>query len=87
MLTTIDIRVAENGSMILARSVRKALGLSGEAKVILTLENDEVRLTPIGHGVARQSALPRARQSGTDDGRVPGGPAGRSGTRRRRPAG
>lgn len=27
------------------------MDLQGEAKVILTLENDEVRLTPIGHGV------------------------------------
>ena len=57
MPTTMDIRVAENGRMILPQSVRKAMGLQGEAKVILTLENDEVRLTPIGHGVARARAL------------------------------
>ncbi len=54
-----DIRVAENGRMILPQSVRKAMGLQGEAKVILTLENDEVRLTPIGHGVTRARALYR----------------------------
>ena len=59
MATTIDIKVAENGRMILPQSVRKAMGLQGEAKVILTLENDEVRLTPIGHGVARARALYR----------------------------
>ena len=59
MVTTMDIRVAENGRMILPQSVRKAMGLQGEAKVILTLENDEVRLTPIGHGVARARALYR----------------------------
>ena len=59
MSLTMDIRVAENGRMILPQSVRKAMGLSGEAKVILTLENDEVRLTPIGHGVARARALYR----------------------------
>lgn len=57
MATTMDIKVAENGRMILPQSVRKAMGLQGEAKVILTLENDEVRLTPIGHGVARARAL------------------------------
>ena len=57
--TTMDIRVAENGRMILPQSVRKAMGLQGEAKVILTLENDEVRLTPIGHGVSRAKALYR----------------------------
>ena len=59
MSVTMDIRVAENGRMILPQSVRKAMGLTGEAKVILTLENDEVRLTPIGHGVARARALYR----------------------------
>lgn len=56
---TMDIKVAENGRMILPHSVRKAMGLQGEAKVILTLEDDEVRLTPIGHGVARARALYR----------------------------
>lgn len=56
---TIDIRVAANGRMILPQSVRKAMGITGEAKVILTVENDEVRLTPIGHGVARARALYR----------------------------
>ena len=70
MPTTMDIRVAENGRMILPQSVRKAMGLQGEAKVILTLENDEVRLTPIGHGVARARALFREHatvQRSTDD--------------------
>ncbi len=54
-----DIKVAENGRMILPQSVRKAMGLQGDAKVILTVEDDEVRLTPIGHGVARARALYR----------------------------
>ena len=63
MTTTMDIRVAENGRMILPQAVRKAMGLHGEAKVILTLENDEVRLTPIGHGVARARALYRQHAS------------------------
>ncbi len=56
---TMDIRVAENGRMILPQSVRKAMGITGEAKVILTVENDEVRLTPISHGVARARTLYR----------------------------
>ena len=59
MPTIMDIRVAGNGRMILPQSVRKAMGLQGEVKVILTLENDEVRLTPIGHGVSRAKALYR----------------------------
>ncbi|MCI1141169.1 AbrB/MazE/SpoVT family DNA-binding domain-containing protein [Sphingomonas sp. WKB10] len=69
MLMTMDIKVAGNGRMILPQSVRRAMGLQGESKVILTLENDEVRLTPIGHGVARARALYRqhARTDRTTD--------------------
>ncbi len=66
---TIDIRVAGNGRMILPASVRKAMGLHGDAKVILTIEDDQVRLSPIGHGVSRAQALYRknAKQVRTTD--------------------
>ncbi|WP_143058623.1 AbrB/MazE/SpoVT family DNA-binding domain-containing protein [Sphingomonas sp. OV641] len=66
---TMDIRVSGNGRMILPASVRKAMGLHGDAKVILTLEDDQVRLSPIGHGVSRAQALYRehARQTRTTD--------------------
>eukprot|EP01037_Dinobryon_pediforme_P031792 gene31792-36449_t len=56
---TIDVNVASNGRMVLPASVRKAMGLHGEAKVILTIEDDQVRLSPIGHGVSRAQALYR----------------------------
>ena len=56
---SIDIKVASNGRMVLPASVRKAMGLHGDAKVILTIENDQVRLSPIGHGVSRAQALYR----------------------------
>lgn len=59
MARTMDVRVAENGRLILPQAVRKAMGLQGETKIILTLENDEVRLSPIGHGVSRARALYR----------------------------
>lgn len=59
MAQTIDVRVAENGRMILPRAVRKAMGLHGDTKVILTLEDDVVRLSPVGHGVSRAQALYR----------------------------
>lgn len=45
--------------MVLPASVRKAMGLHGDAKVILTIEDDQVRLSPIGHGVSRAQALYR----------------------------
>jgi AbrB family looped-hinge helix DNA binding protein len=56
---TIDVNVARNGRMILPASVRKAMGLHGEAKVILTIEDDQVRLSPISHGVSRAQAIYR----------------------------
>lgn len=56
---TMDIKVAGNGRMVLPASVRKAMGLHGDAKVILTVEDDQVRLSPIGHGVSRAQALYR----------------------------
>lgn len=59
MAQTIDVRVAENGRMILPQVVRKAMGLHGDTKVILTLEEDVVRLSPVGHGVSRAQALYR----------------------------
>ena len=56
---SIDVKVASNGRMILPAAVRKAMSLHGVAKVILTLEDDQVRLTPIGYGVSRAQALYR----------------------------
>ena len=70
MIRTMDIRVAENGRIILPAAVRKALGLHGEAKLILTLNEDEVRLTPLRHGVSRARALYQQHAKGertTDD--------------------
>jgi len=69
MAQTIDVRVAENGRMILPQVVRKAMGLHGDTKVILTLEDDVVRLSPVGHGVSRAQALYRqhAKVSRTTD--------------------
>jgi len=66
---SIDVKVASNGRMVLPASVRKAMGLHGDAKIILTIEDDQVRLSPIGHGVSRAQALyrERAKQSRTVD--------------------
>lgn len=66
---SIDVKVASNGRMILPASVRKAMGLQGDVKVILTIEDDQVRLSPIGHGVSRAQALYRehAKQARTTD--------------------
>ena len=59
MVQTTDVRVAANGRMVLPRAMRDALGLRGESKVILTLEDNTVRLSPIGRGVRRAQDLYR----------------------------
>lgn len=57
--TVTDVRVSAKGRMVLPLAVRKAMGLSGEARVIVTVEGDEVRLSPIKHVVTRLQGLYR----------------------------
>lgn len=59
MTKTVDVQVAENGRILLPAFVREAMGVQGGAKLILTLEGDEVRLTPLHHGISRARALYR----------------------------
>ncbi len=68
-IRNMDINVAGNGRMVLPASVRKAMGLQGDAKVILKIEDDQVRLSPMKNGVSRAQALYRehARQARTTD--------------------
>ena len=47
MATSIDLRVGANGRMVLPKALRQALGLTGDAMVIATVEDGEVRLTPV----------------------------------------
>ena len=54
-----DVKVAANGRLILPREARRAMGLSGDTKVTLTIEGDVVRLAPIGHRVRRARELYR----------------------------
>ena len=54
-----DVKVAANGRLILPRKARDAMGLSGDAKVHLSIEGDVVRLEPISHRVLRACELYR----------------------------
>lgn len=54
-----DIKIAANGRLILPREARRAMGLSGDAKVSLTIEGDVVRLAPLSHRVRRARELYR----------------------------
>ena len=59
MAQTLDLRVGANGRMVLPKAVREAMGLSGDTKVIATVDGEEVRLTPIHHGALRAQELYR----------------------------
>lgn len=56
---TFDVKVATNGRMVLPSSVRAALGLVGESRVTLTLDNGSVSLQPMAHHVLRAQELYR----------------------------
>ena len=42
-----DVKVAANGRMVLPKVVRNALGMDGETRLVVKLEDGEVRLVPI----------------------------------------
>ena len=54
-----DVKIAANGRLILPREARRAMGLTGDTKVTLTIEGDVVRLAPLGHRVLRARELYR----------------------------
>ncbi len=60
MRQVLDIRVAQNGRMVLPRSVRDALGVSGSGVVVLSLDGDEVRLASLRQSIKQAQALYRA---------------------------
>ncbi|TKT75389.1 AbrB/MazE/SpoVT family DNA-binding domain-containing protein [Aquamicrobium sp. LC103] len=55
-----DVKIAANGRMVLPRSVREALGIEGESRLILTVQDGELRLSPLSSSIARAQALYRA---------------------------
>lgn len=60
MQTMIDIRVAQNGRMVLPRSVRDALGVTGAGVIVVSVDGDEVKLSSIRQTINRAQALYRA---------------------------
>ncbi len=55
----VDIRVAANGRMVLPKNIRKVLGLHGEGKIIVTVEEGGVRLTSVEQAISRVQNLYR----------------------------
>ncbi|SFL12331.1 hypothetical protein SAMN05192568_100163 [Methylobacterium pseudosasicola] len=54
-----DAKVAADGRMVLPQSVREALGVTGETRLVVTVDGDEVRLSPVGRVVSKLQALYR----------------------------
>ena len=65
MTLAMDVRVANNGRMVLPKSVREALGVTQGGAVVLSIEGDVVKLTSIRQSVAQAQAL--YRQHATND--------------------
>ncbi len=55
----VDVRVAQNGRMVLPRAVREALGMADGGTVVLSVEGDEVKLTSVRHSIKRAQDLYR----------------------------
>jgi AbrB family looped-hinge helix DNA binding protein len=56
---SIDVRVAQNGRMVLPRAVRNALGMTDGGTVVVSIEGDEVTLSSIRHSVRHVQELYR----------------------------
>ena len=55
-----DVEVAADGHMVLPQAVRDAMGVSGETRVVVSVEGSEVRLSSTMDVVVRLQALYRA---------------------------
>lgn len=60
MNKVMDVRVSENGRLVLPRSVRKALGMDGGGVLVLSVEGDAVTLTSMRQSIGKAQALYRA---------------------------
>ena len=65
MQEMINIRVAENGRMVLPRSARIALGVTGAGVVVLSIDGDDVKLSSMRQSIKRAQDL--YRQYATND--------------------
>ena len=65
MQEMIDIRIAKNGRMVLPRSARNALGVTGAGVVVLSIDGDDVKLSSMRQSIKRAQDL--YRQHATND--------------------
>jgi bifunctional DNA-binding transcriptional regulator/antitoxin component of YhaV-PrlF toxin-antitoxin module len=65
MQEMMDIRIAKNGRMVLPRSARNALGVTGAGVVVLSIDGDDVKLSSMQQSIKRAQDL--YRQHATND--------------------
>jgi bifunctional DNA-binding transcriptional regulator/antitoxin component of YhaV-PrlF toxin-antitoxin module len=65
MQEIMDIRIAKNGRMVLPRSARNALGVTGAGVVVLSIDGDDVKLSSMRQSIKRAQDL--YRQHATND--------------------
>lgn len=65
MQEMMDIRIAKNGRMVLPRSARNALGVTGAGVVVLSIDGDDVKLSSMRQSIKRAQEL--YRQHATND--------------------
>jgi bifunctional DNA-binding transcriptional regulator/antitoxin component of YhaV-PrlF toxin-antitoxin module len=51
MQKMIDVRIAENGRIVLPRSARNALGVTGAGVVVLSIDGDDVKLSSMRQSI------------------------------------
>lgn len=54
-----DVKLAENGRLVLPKMVREALGVAGGGTVVFSVQDGEVRLTSIQQSIRQAQALYR----------------------------
>ena len=59
MTLVTDVKLAANGRMLLPQAVRDAMGITGETRIIVTVDGTDVRLSPIKNVVSKLQALYR----------------------------
>jgi AbrB family looped-hinge helix DNA binding protein len=70
MTGSLAVKVASNGRLVLPKAVREALGLKDAGVVVMSVVDDEVRLTSMAKNVAAAQAYYKAhvvRDYSTDD--------------------
>ncbi len=59
MPQAINVRIADNGRMVLPKAVRAALGVEGAGVIALTVDGDEVKLSSMASRIRYAQALYR----------------------------